>query len=1621
MANNLDLQIRIRANADGTSSVISSTTREINNMSESTRSSNAEMTTLTRTSGVLGGAMSVLGGAIGAIGIASLAKDIFAVNREFQTLRSSLQTVTGSAENAQKAFAGIQSFASQTPYTVNQITESFIKLKALGLDPSAKALTSYGNTASSMGKSLNQMIEAVADATTGEFERLKEFGIKSKQQGDEVTFTFRGISTTVNKSADEITGYLQNIGNTDFAGAMSLQMTTISGSLSNLSDAWSQFADRLIITQAEIGIASFINDFADVLKNLDKVFIASMSTADKFRVTIVTAFSSIVLQVEFAFKGMVNSAMSVLSDFVGGIADGLNFVGIDSLSSSFDSFSQSIKPSVNSSKQLNEALIALNSSADAEKAAIDDLAVSYFVFLDAQEKQKLSYLDAAENKNAQAEQDKLNAEIALQSAEELKQSFDKELEKLITKNITLAAGERALFTYQLAQKGFTTEQKKTALAIYDANKAMEKQKKAALNSEKTQKASNKLIADGLNNIDRYLKDASASSQDIFSGPADSINNMANGINAMSKALNVNSGYVEENKKAWDELNKSTSGTDEERAQKTKEFAARDNALAKKSIDIKLQGFNTVGSAFVGMFDDMAAAAEQGSKKQEALQKTAMGITMVMATINGVAAVIAAFKDGGFPMAIAVGAAVAAQLATIGVQMAAIGGGSSAPELQKTQGRGTVLGDPSAVSESFSNSLGHLEDSTDFSLVQSSKMLVFLQNIDNNTKALAIGINRSDQYQGFSANPTVGLGKNLTGGILKMSNAITGFNDILGSIPIFGGAMKGFAEALFGYKEKVRDTGVSFNTDQTLGQARQNGLDSNYYARVDTYQKIFGFKTNSETLNLEQAIDGEIATWFSGIVNNSTDAVLSGLEILAGDGYAALQDKILNSTLNLEKISLKGLDTAGIEEALAGVFSASADKLVADNFPALNSFQQVGEGMFETLVRVSHGVEQAQVSLSQFGFKAIDFTEIINKQGDTGGQVAKQTILLNESFDNINDVMKNVSGSTEDVIGVYKDLVKTQKLLISSGFGDNVDLVSASNAAGGIGNFQSALESYRENFMTDSQRLNADLNDMADQFKILGVVFPENIADYTKAVTASGFDIKAATQEFMKGIASPEDLGLTLQLSDAANQLYSDWGKLNRVLTENTTVLQQTYDRLNQSDLEKSLRGIAESFTESILSIRDAGGSTEQMLQALNLGLLTGADAIQKAKKSIDDLYKGIYKNIADQKTSLSDAITKLVDPDALFQIQADRYTALLENGSYEEQMQAARSLQDLIIGQYQEQGDTITSMVDSVKQIGTYLDSLNLNDTLSVLTPAQMLGEAQGQFQKQLILAQSGNADAMSTITDFADTYLNKARSFYASSDTYTGIFDSVTKALGDINAPDAKDYAKVTSESTREAVTWLESISASLDTIKNDQTLKQQNELSTGLSQAQGIRSEFIGGIASGTNTSSAAIEGLLTNGINKSLANKKISDQVIAEYAKSHTFKETYDASIANGISSIQLANATGWDRKNIVDWAKQNGLEGFSDGGINSQPAIFGDAAAPLQDGRIIPVTLSGGDNNALIEEIRALKQEVSELRKEQADQTNALIESNYDANEQAAEKVSSVQEDVNWTNTQVAEIA
>lgn len=192
---------------------------------------------------------SFTGGLAATFGGGVLLKNLFDVNRQFETLRATLNTFTSSEAETDVVFAFIKDIAKDLPESVDDITTSFIRMKALGLSPTREALVSFANTAAASGKGVLQFVEAVADASTGEFERLKEFGIKARKQGDLVAFTFQGQTKTIQNTSSAINEYLEALGNNQFAGAATRQMSTMNGLVANLGDAW----DNLLTTFGKQG------------------------------------------------------------------------------------------------------------------------------------------------------------------------------------------------------------------------------------------------------------------------------------------------------------------------------------------------------------------------------------------------------------------------------------------------------------------------------------------------------------------------------------------------------------------------------------------------------------------------------------------------------------------------------------------------------------------------------------------------------------------------------------------------------------------------------------------------------------------------------------------------------------------------------------------------------------------------------------------------------------------------------------------------------------------------------------------------------------------------------------------------------------------------------------------------------------------------------------------------------------------------------------------------------------------------------------------------------------------------------------------------------------------------
>ena len=211
---------------------------EVDNVSKSVTKSNEESV---KSTNKMSGAFSDVGKTLAAVFTVDLlinfGKQILATTVEFQKMEAVLTTALGSNSAAKAAMQQIVDFASTTPFQVNELTDAFVKLSNMGFVPTMEQMRSMGDLASSVGKSFDQLAEAVIDAQTGEFERLKEFGIKAKTEGDVVQFTFKGITTEVAKSDKAIQEYLLSLGNLEgVSGSMEAIAATTGGAISNLQD-----------------------------------------------------------------------------------------------------------------------------------------------------------------------------------------------------------------------------------------------------------------------------------------------------------------------------------------------------------------------------------------------------------------------------------------------------------------------------------------------------------------------------------------------------------------------------------------------------------------------------------------------------------------------------------------------------------------------------------------------------------------------------------------------------------------------------------------------------------------------------------------------------------------------------------------------------------------------------------------------------------------------------------------------------------------------------------------------------------------------------------------------------------------------------------------------------------------------------------------------------------------------------------------------------------------------------------------------------------------------------------------------------------------------------------------
>lgn len=541
-----------------------------------------------------------------------------------------------------------------------------------------------------------------------------------------------------------------------------------------------------------------------------------------------------------------------------------------------------------------------------------------------------------------------------------------------------------------------------------------------------------------------------------------------------------------------------------RAQQERADAAHIAALKEAQSDSEKQHeiakYNLATSTKqVALYGDMASAAKGFFKEKSAGYKAMMAAEKVFrafefamsvrAMVQDISETISSVANSGarataagaegianqsklpFPFNIVAMAATGAALIAAGI--AVIGGGrSGGARIPETNtGAGTVFGDSNAQSESIKNAINALKDVDTLMLSYSRKMAASLKSIESQIGGFANLLVRNADSIHASGGVTQGFNPNFIG-------------DVLGKIPLVGGILKG----LFGSKTTVIGSGL-YGSAQSLGSILNGGFDASYYSDVKKKKKVFGITTSTKYSTQYTGADPLLENQFTLILQSFNDAILAAAGPL-DTATSEIQRRLNSFVVNIGKIDLQGLTGAQIEEKLTAVFGAAADNMARAAFPFIDTFQKVGEGAFETLVRVSSTLEAV--------------------------------------------------GSTLDLLG---QSAQGMGIAAKLGLADQFESVSA---------LTSAVDDYFQRYYTAAEQAAARTTQMATVFDSLGLAMPSTLAGFRELVEAQNLNSEAGRETYailLQLAPAFADLQAAMAGAKSAADIASERADLERQLLE----------------------------------------------------------------------------------------------------------------------------------------------------------------------------------------------------------------------------------------------------------------------------------------------------------------------------------------------------------------------------------------------------------------------------------------------------------------------------------------
>ena len=288
-----------------------------------------------------------------------------------------------------------------------------------------------------------------------------------------------------------------------------------------------------------------------------------------------------------------------------------------------------------------------------------------------------------------------------------------------------------------------------------------------------------------------------------------------------------------------------------------------------------------------------------------------------------------------------------------------------------------------------------------------------------------------------------------------------------------------------------------------------------------------------------------------------------------------------------------------KDVLVGYKDVTTKKLVGNT---LVPFQQVGEGLFETMIRVATGMEEARFYIDRLGksFNDLSYTEILNKQGNVGFEALYLSIKKTDEAlygvdNNLIKIIDSLDSTAEELYTAYSILDTLRSTLSFLGLAVEGISFASIKGAGGLENLSNGINDYIENFLSDEEKLSYRTMLLTKEFDRLGIALPNSKDDFKALI--SGLDLTSEEGQKL--------YGSLITLSGAFSDVSDEAEKLTNVTI---TLL---------SNLSQSIKNVVATLRGNNSSVT-LGQFNQAMLKAIDLSTTTNyqdfANAVNEAIK-----------------------------------------------------------------------------------------------------------------------------------------------------------------------------------------------------------------------------------------------------------------------------------------------------------------------------------------------------------------------------------------------------------------------